>query len=92
VENNTTVQRRYFFRFDDLTEANLSANTLYLKEPDLFLYACLSESGEFFPVGQRLQVWEAKYQSIVTRINGAKDRAAYSGGRIQRTPSTKLIG
>lgn len=92
VADATAVQGRYFFRFDDLTEANLSANTLYQKEPDLFLYACLSESGEFYPVGQRLQVWDAKYQSIVARMNGAKDRAAYSGGRIQRTPSTRLIG
>lgn len=92
VANSTAVQGRYFFRYDDLTEANLAANTLYQKEPDLFLYACLSESGEFYPVGQRLQVWEAKYQNIVTRINGAKDRAAYSGGRIQRTPSTRLMG
>ena len=86
------MQGRYFFRFPDLSASNIAANVFYQAEPDLFLYACLSESGEFFPVGQRLQVWEAKYRGISDRINNAKDRAAYSGGRIQRAPSMRLIG
>lgn len=91
VADGTAVQGRYFCRFDDLTAENIASNALYQAEPDLFLYAALSESGEFFPVGQRLQVWEAKYQGIVGRINNAKDRAAYSGGRIQRTPSARVM-
>lgn len=92
VANSTAVQGRYFCRYDNLAEANISANTLYQKEPDLFLYAALAESGEFFPVGARLQVWESKYRGIVDTLNNAKNRAAYSGGRITRTPSTRLIG
>lgn len=91
VTDGTALQGRYFHRNDDLTAANIASNALYQAEPDLFLYAALSESGEFFPVGQRLQVWEAKYRSIVDRINNAKDRAAYSGGRIQRTPSARVM-
>ena len=90
VTNGTAVQGRYFYRFDDLTAANIAANTLYQKEPDLFLYAALAESAEFFPVGQRIQVWEAKYRGIVDAINNAKDRAAYSAGRIQRTSSARM--
>ena len=92
VADGTFVQGRYFARLDDLTDDNIAANALYQAEPDLFLYAALSESAEFFPIGARLQLWEAKYQRIVDRLNSAKDRAAYSAGRIQRQASTRLIG
>lgn len=92
VADGTALQGRYFFRFDDLTADNIAVNTLYQKEPDLFIYAALSEAGEFYPVAQRLPVWGAKYESIKDKMNSAKDRAAYSGGRIQRTPSTRLLG
>ena len=92
VADATAVQGRYFFRFPALSADTIAANTLYQQEPDLFLYAALAESGEFFPVGNRLQIWESKYQRIKDTVNNAKSRAAYSGGRIQRTASTSLIG
>lgn len=93
VADGTSVQGRYFYRIADLTEANFSSNALMSKEPDLFVYAALAESGPYFGEEhmRRIPFWEAKYASIRDRINQAKVNTAYSAGRISRRPSVPVM-
>lgn len=90
VANGTAVQGRYFYRLPDLSSATFSANTLIAREPDLFLYACLTEGVSFF--GKDPQYWEAKYQAVRDRINTDSVMTAASAGRIIVRPSARLIG
>lgn len=90
VADATTVQGRYFYRHPDLTSSTFAANTLMANEPDLFVHAILAEGVAFFAKDPRY--WEAKYQDTRDRINAAKNRTAYSAGRIRIRPSTQLMG
>lgn len=90
VADGTAVQGRYYYRWPALDSTNFDSNTLMAKEPKLFLYATLAEGAPLF--GQNPAIWEAKYLATVERINNAKNRAAYSGGRAKVQPSTRLIG
>jgi hypothetical protein len=83
------VQGRYFFRWPDLTEANIADNTLLQREPDLFIYACLTEGAAFF--GKDPAYWEAKYQQALRRVNSDKERAAFAAGRIRIRPSAGVL-
>lgn len=91
VADGTVMQGRYFSRLPDLTAANIASNALFQAENDLFLFACLAESAPFFGDDDRIPVWEAKYASIRDRINTEKRNAAFSAGRIRRSPSTNVL-
>lgn len=81
--NGTVVQGRYFARLPLLTDANMGSNLLYQNADDLFIYACLVESAQFFGESPSLPAWEAKFVSIVTSLNESTHRTAYSAGRMQ---------
>lgn len=91
VANGTAVQGRYFARLPDLSATTFGANTLIAKEPDLFLYGCLSQSAPFFGQDARVPMWEARYVQIRDAINEAAMRTAYSAGRLRIRPSTQLM-
>lgn len=93
VADGTTVQGRYFYRIADLTDANFSSNALVNKEPDLFIYAALAESGPYFGSEhmKRIPYWEMKYASVRDRLNQAKTSTAYSAGRMTRRPSARVM-
>ena len=91
VADTTAVQGRYFFRYPDLTSLNFSANNLIANESDVFVYCCLAESAPFFGQDARVPLWEAKYQAIRSTLNDAKSRAAFSAGRMRRTPSVTVL-
>jgi len=91
VADGTEVQGRYFCRLPDLTEQTLPENSLFNQEPDLFLYGCLSQSAPFFGQLPSLPIWESRYVLIRDSINEAKNRAAYSAGRMQRRPSVRVM-
>ena len=92
VADGTAVQGRYFARLPDLSAATLPSNALFMAEPDLFIYAALAKSGPFFEQDARVPLWTAEYTRIRDAINTAKDRAAFSAGRVQIRPSTNMIG
>jgi hypothetical protein len=91
VTDGTAVQGRYFYRWPALSTTTLPSNTFFANETDLFLYAMLAESAPFFSQDSRVPLWTAKYQAIKDTINEAKNRAAYSAGRMQRRPSTPVL-
>lgn len=92
ITNGTALQGRYYARLANLDATTLPTNTLYAASPDLFLYAALCESAPFFGQDSRMALWNAKYSSIRDEINEAKQRAAYSTGRMQMRPSALLGG
>lgn len=89
VDDGNVMQGRYYARLPDLASDTLPANALFAAEPDLFIYAALAESGGLFghENDSRIPLWEQKYQLARDRVNLAKGRAAYSGGRLQMTTS-----
>ena len=87
VPNGAVVQGRYFYRWPDLSVTTAPTNALLLAEPDLFVYACLSQSAPFYGQDERVGMWEARYTQIRDMLNQAKNRSAYSAGRIQKRPS-----
>jgi hypothetical protein len=89
VDDGNVLQGRYYARLPDLDASTLPSNALFAAEPDLFIYAALAESGGLFghENDSRIPLWEQKYQLARDRVNGAKSRAAYSGGRLQMTTS-----
>ncbi|MES2958459.1 MAG: hypothetical protein V4792_09735 [Pseudomonadota bacterium] len=91
VANGTAVQGRYFCRLPDLNATTLPANALFLAETDLFLYGFLSQAAPFFGQDTRIPMWEARYVGIRDALNEAKNRAAYSAGRIQRRASIPVL-
>ena len=92
VADGTALQGRYFFRFPNLTASNFSSNALIQQEADVFLYATLCEAAPMFEQDNRVPLWEAKYTAIRDRLNTAKTRAAFSGGRARISNSTRLLG
>jgi hypothetical protein len=93
LADGTAVNGRYFCRLDDLSATTFSGNALIAQEPDLFIYAALTEGAPFFAgQGTPPQLWEAKYQAVVDRLNEAKQRAAANAGRLVIRPSTRIMG
>lgn len=87
IDDGAALQGRYYARLADLSEDTITDNALYQAEPDLFVYACLCESAPFFGQDKRMPLWESKYQAIKDDLNHAKNRAAFSGGRMQMRQS-----
>lgn len=82
--DTTVVQGRYFARLPLLTDATIATNALYQNADDLFIYACLVESADFFGESSKMATWEAKYASIVDSLTVSSHRVAYSAGRLQQ--------
>ena len=93
VANGTLLQGRYYYRADELTATNFSANTLIAREPDLFIYAALVEALPFFTsMSNQGQMFMAKYIQIKDAVNLDSSRIATNAGRLMRSPSAKLVG
>lgn len=82
--NAAVVQGRYFARLPFLTDDNMADNALYQNADDVYIYACLVESADFFGESPKMAAWESKYESIVASLNNSTHRAAYSAGRLQQ--------
>ncbi len=91
LTDGTAVQGRYFYELAALSDATIATHALFQEADDLFIFATLSECAVYFNKAPMLELWEAKYQSIVAALNGASRNAAFSVGRIQRKPSTLLM-
>lgn len=55
---------------------------LFTNNPDLFLFACLSEARAFIQDDKRIPTWENKYASIKDQVN-AQDEKDRFGGRMR---------
>lgn len=74
---DSTLKGTYFKRLDALSS---SVNTLFTKNPDLYLMAALAESSVFLGFEDaRVARWEAKYQDIQARIQAENDKGRLSG-------------
>src|SRR5207245_669632 len=60
--DGTSVTGQYYKRFADLSGG---LNALFIRHPDVFLYAALAESAPFVGETTRLQIWEGKYGQLV---------------------------
>lgn len=87
VSDGTILKGRYFCRLPDLSATTLPDNDLFLNEPDLFIFACLSQAAPFFDQDARLPLWEGRYASLRDTLNERHSRSAYSTGRLMRRPS-----
>lgn len=90
VADGTILQGRYFCRLPDLSETSLPTNNLFLYEPDLFIFGCLSQAAPFFDEDARIPLWEGRYGALRDELNLAHSRAAYSAGRIAVRPSARI--
>lgn len=54
-----------------------SANTLFVANPDVYLYASLAEAEAYIKNDKRIALWIAKRDSIVRDINGEADEGRY---------------
>ena len=91
AEDATALQGRYFCRLPGLDAATAPTNALFDAERDLFTYAALIEAVPIFKKFNELGIWEGKYRSAVDRVNKRHAMAAYSAGRMQVRPSTRLM-
>ncbi len=90
VIDNALVEGRYFYRHPDLNETTLPLNDMFLNEPNLFVFACLSAAAPFYGQNAQMPIWEAQYTSLRDSVNTAHKRAAYSVGRLQMRPSAGI--
>lgn len=91
VADDTLVEGSYFCRLPALDAATVLTNTLFINEYDLFIYASLAEGAPIFKKFADVPMWEAKYAAVRDRVNRRASNAAYSAGRIQMRPSTRLM-
>lgn len=66
-----------------LTAVASSANALFTANPDLYLWAALSEADVMLGRDPRIQIWESKYQRAAADLNAEERGEEYSGGGLQ---------
>lgn len=71
-----TYTGSYYKRFAALSSA---VNNQFLNNPDLYLFACLAESELLIGRDARIPMWEAKYNKILSDVNGLRERENNSG-------------
>jgi hypothetical protein len=69
-----------------LTGIATSVNALFTESPELYLFAALSEAGDYVENDKKLLKWTAKYTSIVEMLNNESDAETGSGGGMQVSP------
>lgn len=68
----------YYSEIPSLSVAS-PANWLLAKHPDLYLYGSLLQSAPYLKDDTLIQVWQDKYNSIISSIQMEEERASYSG-------------
>lgn len=75
-----TVKGTYYKRFAPLSA---ELNSLFTDNPDLFLFAALSEAELFIQNDVRVPVWTAKRNQILDDVNGEDSKERFSGGPLR---------
>lgn len=71
----------YYKKFADISGGTL--NALFVRHPDLFLYAALAKSAPYVGEIQRLPVWQQEYSSIMSDVNEEERRRITRGSKLQ---------
>ena len=81
-DSGYTINGVYYRRLVPLAT---TLHALFLNNPDLYLFACLSEAELIIGRDDRIKIWEAKYQKILSDVNGMdrKEQASGSGLRVR---------
>lgn len=79
----------YYKKFAALSTGT---NNQFLNNPDLYLFACLAESEILIGRDERIPVWEAKYNKILSDANTLAKREDTSGSPGSMPASQKLTG
>jgi hypothetical protein len=75
-DSTYTVNLRFY---KHLTAVQTTINALFTENPDLYLWACLSEASPILKQDDRIAVWESKYQMVKELVNGEAGRSHFSG-------------
>lgn len=76
-DSNYTLKGIYYKR---LTTIVSSANALFTANPDLYLFAALSEAEPFLKNDKRMPVWMAKRDQALADVNMEDQKETFSGG------------
>ena len=82
-DSTYTVKGTYYTR---PTSVLSSATTFFTNNPDLYLFASLSELEAFKKDDKRVPLWQSKRDAIAAAVNGEDDVAEFSG------PLTMAVG
>lgn len=69
--------------YKKLAALSTGVHALFTNNPDLYLFGTLAESELLIGRDERIKLWEAKYQKILSDVNGL-DRRENSSGSILR--------
>lgn len=92
IADGTQAQGWYFKELPALSESTIASNGLFNAANDLFLYACMVEAAPMYGFMDQIELWEARYQATLGRLNSEYKMHAYSAGRMKRRASTTLMG
>lgn len=77
------VNFRYYMHLPDFGAAG-TGNGLFVANPDLYLWASLSESEPLIMRDPRIAIWESKYAMVKGQVNGEANRSHFSGNLMVR--------
>ena len=81
-DSNYTIVGTYYAA---PTSIETSPNTLFLANPDLYLFATLCELEPFLKNDKRIEVWQMKREQILSDVNGEDRAGIFSGGPLSMT-------
>lgn len=87
LANGTAIIGRYYARLPALKTT--FSNAMFAAYEDLFVYACLLEGENFWPIINAPK-WAAFYENIKQSIVYDEKNAIYNGSTIKRKPSVGL--
>lgn len=76
-----TLPVLYYKRFDPLSTT--ATNWLLSNHPGVYLWAALSEAAPFLKDDARAQMWEAKYQADMNRLQESDNDGQFSGSALR---------
>lgn len=76
----------YYKRLPALSDSN-QTNWFITNAPDLLLFGALSEAQAYYKADARIATWQAKFEEILSQVQGEDNREALSGG-----PLTVRVG
>lgn len=79
-DSGYTVKGIYYRR---QTIVETIPNALFLANPDLYLFACLSEAEPLIGRDGRIELWEGKYLKILMSANSEDRNEDHSGSNLQ---------
>lgn len=82
-DSTYSVKGTYYKR---LTTVSSSWNALATANPDLYLYASLTQASAYIGDDPRIPLWEAAYQSAKEAINAEAIGIDFGGGPLRVTP------